>query len=207
MKTTRFLWLIIALFSLQLTAQNKNKEEEKANAPSSISLQELVKNKSSNYVITAEHVSRTSGIHHIYLRQAINGLEVYGTESSVHLDQSGSAIQTHNKFLHDIQATVKSSSIGVNSSQAISSVANQMGYKVSDLRELENKGGINQQSVYSKAGISKTEIPVKLMYYYKKGEGTIMVWELSIAEVNSDDWWNFRVDAATGTIIIKKTGP
>ena len=204
MKTTKLLWLCFILFSLQISAQKKNKEEEKANAPSSISLESLIKEKNSNYVITAEHVSRTSGIHHMYLRQAINGLEVYGTESSVHLDQSGTAILTHNKFLHDIQATVKSSSIGVNSSQAISSVANQMGYEISDLRQLENKGGINQQAVYSKAGISKTEIPVKLMYYYNKGEGTIMVWELSIAEVNSDDWWNFRVDAATGRIVDKE---
>ena len=41
------------------------------------------------------------------------------------------------------------------------------------------------------------------MYYYQEGIGTSMVWELSIAELNSSDWWNFRVDANTGQILDK----
>ncbi len=196
------------MLSLQLTAQQKNPEKEKEAAlaaaqPSAISLQNLIKQKSDSYVITKEHTSRISGVHHVYLRQAINGLEVYGTESGVHLDKTGKVLMEHNKFLKDINATLKNSSQGVTARAAITSVANQMGYKISNLQEVKSIGGKNKAAVFNKAGISSEEIPVKLMYYYRKGIGTQLVWELSIAEKTSPDWWNFRVDAATGKIIDK----
>lgn len=201
--------LFMCLMALQLSAQNTNPEKEKqerqqrAETRSTISLAELLTQKTNTYVIYKEHTSRTSGIHHVYLRQAINGLEVYGTESSVHFDKTGALFLEHNKFLNDVQATVKSSAQGISARQAIVSVANQMGYQIDDLQETERIGGINKAAVYNKAGISSEVIPVKLMYYYREGIGTYLVWELSIAETTSSDWWNFRVDAATGTIIDK----
>ena len=63
-----------------------------------------------------------------------------------------------------------------------------MNYKISNLKQLELKKGINQKALYNKAGISIENIPVKLMYYYRKGKKLLKIWELSIAEVNSSDW-------------------
>src|SRR5690606_11366652 len=108
-----------------------------------------------------------------------------------------------NKFLSDIGATLKNSSQGITARAAIASVANQMGYKISDLQEIKSIGGKNKAALFNKAGISSEDIPTKLMYYYREGIGTQLVWELSIAEKTSSDWWNFRVDAATGKIIDK----
>ncbi len=204
MKVTKLLMVLLCFFSIQLFAQQKkSNSKSKAESKSQISLKELVQTKSSDYVITAEHTSSTSRVHHMYLRQAINGLEVYGTESSLHLEKNGSVIMDHNNFLEDVQSTVISNSASLSSEQAISSVANQMGYKISNLQQLKNEGGINQKAVYTKSGVSTENIPVKLMYYYRPGLGTIKVWELSIAEIDSDDWWNFRVDASSGVIIDK----
>jgi hypothetical protein len=208
MKKFKLILMMLCLTSLQLLAQQKNSEKEKdaalqATEQSSVSLAAMVQNKSTDYVITQENVSRNSGIRHIYLRQAINGLEVYGTESSVHFDKTGKVLVEHNKFLADVQATVKNSSQSIDASAAIASVATQMSYKISNLTELKNIGGINKAAVFNKAGISLVDIPVKLMYYYRKGIGTQLVWELSIAETTSTDWWNFRVDASNGKIIDK----
>lgn len=208
MKKLTLLLVLLCFLPVQLNSQHKNPEKEKQAAqdavrPSTISLNKLIKQKSNTYVITKEHVSRISGIRHVYLRQAINGLEVYGTESSVHIDRSGKVVVEHNKFLADVQATVRNSSQGISARQAISSVARQMGYSVSNLQELKNKGGKNQAAIFNKAGISSENIPVKLMYYYQPGKGTTLVWELSVAEKTSSDWWNFRVDASSGKIIDK----
>ena len=41
------------------------------------------------------------------------------------------------------------------------------------------------------------------MYYYQEGIGTRLIWELSVQETATSDWWNFRVDAGTGAIIDK----
>jgi hypothetical protein len=203
MKLTKLLILVLSLVSVQLIAQKTNEKKNYTGSHANISLEQLIQTNSNDYVITSEHVSSLSGIHHFYLRQAINGLEVYGTESSVHKDQYGNVILSHNKFIDDIQRTVKSSSVGLNAQQVITSVANQMGYQISNLQQLSSERGINQKSLFNKGGISSEDIPVKLMYYYREGVGTVKVWELSIAELTSSDWWNFRVDATTGQIIDK----
>ena len=206
-KSTLFL-MVLCLLTLQLSAQQKKAEKEKerermAMEPSMVSLEELIAKKSNTYAITKETVSRLSGVRHVYLRQAINGLEIYGTESSVHFDKAGKVLIAHNRFLKDAAATVTSSAQGITAEQAITSVAAQMGYRIVDLRQIKSIGGQNKAAVFNKAGISSEDIPVKLMYYYREGIGTQLVWELSIAEVTSSDWWNFRVDAATGAIIDK----
>lgn len=186
-----------------MSAQKLSKDNQKGTEQSTVSLENLVKQQSPDYVIYKEHVSRTSGIRHVYVRQAINGMEIYGTESSVHFKANGEFFLSHNKFLRNAQATVQSAAVGINASQAIQSVANQMGYQVTSLQQLRSEGGENQKAVFNKAGISTTEIPVKLMYYYREGHGTTMVWELAISETDSSDWWNFRVDASSGQIIDK----
>lgn len=208
MKKPTLLLVFLSVLTLQLTAQQKNPEKEKEEArlatmPSSISLEQLITQKSDSYVITNENVSRISGVRNVYLRQAINGMEIYGTESSVHFDRSGKALMINNRFLADAPTTLKSSSQGITARQAIVSVSSQMGYKVSNLQEIENIGGKNKAAVFNEAGISSRDIPTKLMYYYKEGVGTQLIWELSIAENTSSDWWNFLVDASTGRILDK----
>ncbi|MBE9490533.1 MAG: hypothetical protein IMY67_09595, partial [Bacteroidetes bacterium] len=151
------------LHPVQLSNSNDNETN---------SLAKLIEKKSSNYVITSEHISSTSGVRHIYLRQAINGLEVFGTESSIHIDANKKVIASHNNFIKEINASVKSSSVGISAKQAVISVSQQMGYSLSNLQNLEPSVGINQKSIFNKAGISGTEIPVKLMYYCREGIGT-----------------------------------
>lgn len=209
MKKSKLLLMLFCMLTLQLSAQHKNPEKEKqaaqqATKASTASLEKLIAQKSNAYVVTNENVSKKSGIRHVYLRQAINGLEVYGTESSVHFDKTGKVLTEHNKFLADVQATLKNSVQGIDARAAIAAVANQMGYKISNLQEIKSIGGKNKAAVFNKADISLVDIPVKLMYYYREGIGTQLVWELSIAEKTSTDWWNFRVDAVTGKIIDKE---
>src|SRR5690554_3566173 len=184
MKKSKLLFLALLALNVQLSAQHKNPEKEKqtdqmATQPSSIPLEQVIKQNSDSYVITAENVSRVSGIRNVYLSQAIGGLEIHGTESSIHFDRTGNVLKENNKFLTDAQATLKNSSLGISARQAITSVAGQMGYKISNLQEIKQIGGINKAAVFNKADISSRDIPVKLIYYYKEGSGTQLVWELS----------------------------
>ncbi len=221
-----FLTLLFVVSALtQLNAQKNKKAQKKSNLPAvSLSdvqnnhqtdflnvdeyLKSLVTSKKLNtadaqYIITSQHISRTSGTKHIYFNQAIGGLMVYGTESDLHIGSDGTTIKAYNTFVKDIAAQLVISSGNISAAQAINSVAQQMGYAVFDLQEIERKGTPNQEVLFNKAGISITDIPVKLMYYYREGYGVTLVWELSVEEIDSSDWWNFRINANTGTIIDK----
>lgn len=201
-------FILFSMMAHQFSAQNKDQKRKDQTSQSltkqsTESLAELIKLPNGPIIITHENVSRLSGTRNVYLRQAINGIEVSGTESSIHFDKTGKILAEHNRLLADIRATLKNSSQGISAHQAITSVAGQMGYKIANLQEIQSLGGNNKAAVFNKADISSENIPVKLMYYFKEGSGTQLVWELSIAEKTSSDWWNFRVNAATGQIIDK----
>ena len=189
---------------LHTNAQIQSQPNNNSLNQQGVNLIKLVQDKDAqnvSYIITAQHTSRTSGIHHMYLRQAVNGIEIIGTESSIHKTQDGTIVKKHNSFVKDIDTTVKNTSPGISSSQAINGVAQQMGYTISSLQEIERKGTINQEKLYNKAGISVSDIPVKLAYLYQQGLGTTLVWQLSVEEIDSTDWWEFIVNASTGAII------
>ena len=158
-----------------------------------------------DYVITSEHVSSLSDMHHIYYRQAINNIEVQGTESSLHLASDGTFVTAHSdNLIKEISGAVKSSASSLNAAQAIQAIANQMNYgTITNLKEITSSKSTNTAKLFNNGGISGVDIPAKQMYYVVPNDGIRMVWEISIQELNSSDWWNFRVDANTGVIIDK----
>src|SRR5690606_22633220 len=127
----------------------------------------LIKQKNNSYVITNDYVSKKTGIRHVYLRQAVDGIEVQGTESSIHFDASGTVIVSHNNLLENIQSTIINKSVALDASQAITSVDNQMNYPLNKLEIIKSEGNKNKQAIYNKAGISSENIPIKLMYYFR----------------------------------------
>ena len=202
MKIKQIIQVLIVLFCVTLTAQKS--DNKKQQATSSISLEKLLQQKSNAITITHQHTSSVSGIKHIYLRQAINGIGVYGTESSIHTDVSGKTIVTHNNFKNKLSNTITSNSPSLTASGAIYTVANSMGYSINGLEEIAYEGGASKKTLFNKGGISERDIPAKLLYHYSKKTGTRITWELSIKETTGSDWWNFYVDAVSGEILYKE---
>ncbi|MBT8270727.1 MAG: M36 family metallopeptidase, partial [Bacteroidia bacterium] len=198
-KSSVFLTLLF-LFTLTTTAQ-KEKSNSADNNSSTESLDQLIKQNPNDYIITSEHVSSTSGIKHTYIRQAINGIEIVGTESSLHIDKRGKILSQHNNSVANILSTVRNTSAGLTQKQAVSAVASQKGYPLKELRETRSEEGISREMRFNDGGISRREIPVKLKYLYSKENGTNLVWELSIEEIDSPNYYNFYVDATTGNIL------
>jgi len=199
---------VLIVFTILLASITSNAQTQ--NVQINTELQKLVEKEAlassdvTDYVITAEHTSSLSNVHHVYYKQAISGIEVNGTESSIHF-KDGKVLIAHNNFLKNISSEVRSGrSPGMSAKQAIEAVSRKMAYRfMSELTLLDEKNNTSQQVVFSSGGISDTDIPARLVYHYKPKYGIYLVWELSIAEVNTSDWWNFQVDATSGEIISK----
>ena len=166
MKIKQIIQVLVVLFCVSLNAQKQdsNKQQER----SGISLETLVKQKSNAITITHQHTSSVSGIKHTYLRQAINGIGVYGTESSLHTDSSGKTIVTHNNFIKTLSSTVSSNSASLSASDAIYAVASSMNYSINGLEEITYEGGTSKKTLFNGGNISERDIPAKLLYYYSK---------------------------------------
>ncbi|MDX1471806.1 MAG: M36 family metallopeptidase, partial [Flavobacteriaceae bacterium] len=200
MKKSITLFILSLFFSLFTYAQRSNSNN--TSRPSQIEdLEQLVRQNPDDFIITSEHVSSLSGIRHVYVRQAISGLEVVGTESSFHMDKYGEVLSQNNNMVENLKSTVRGSSSSLNQGQAIKALARQKNYALQELRETNSAAGKARQMRFNNAGISKREIPVKLMYLYSEESGTHLVWEISVEEIDSPNYYNFYIDASTGNIL------
>ncbi|RLD27299.1 MAG: hypothetical protein DRI70_04665, partial [Bacteroidetes bacterium] len=203
MKKRNLLMVCALVFGLsaQVVAQNVNQIINQQ------IIQLLENNKIStqdtNWVVTNQHISSTSGIHHIYYRQTLNGIEIYGSESSVHLFPNGEVLKANSSFIANTQSKATG---GANPSftavQAVQSAADHFNYNnTGDISVISLENNIAQETILSKGSISLSDIPARLVYQMNQNEELVLAWDLSIEEVAQQNWWSVRVDAASGAIV------
>ncbi len=156
-----------------------------------------------NWQITNEHTSNTSGVKHIYYTQTLNGIQINGTQSSIHLLPNGEVLKSNNKFVGEVLNKVQgNTSAAITAPQAVQYAASYFGYTVSEeLSVINRKSDSSQETVMSNGGISKSDIPAKLVYQLTATNALVLAWDLSIQENAQENWWSVRVDATTGEIV------
>ena len=158
----------------------------------------------SDYVITSQHTSNTSGVHHIYYRQQIDGIQIYGAEASVHTSAQGKLIAAHNKFIPDVRARLSGSrSPQLNVIQALQKAAQHLGMGSASARILTTNTDTQRTTTLEAPAIARSVIAAKLMYHFDEKLGARLAWDLSIEAKESVHWWNVRVDAASGELLDK----
>ncbi|MEZ4859392.1 MAG: M36 family metallopeptidase [Flavobacteriaceae bacterium] len=157
------------------------------------------------WVITSQHTSRTSGILHVYYSQILNGIEIYGTQSSIHSLPNGQVFKANNHFIKDVtQKAAGQTTATIDAVQAVQAAANYFGYSVSEnLSVISQKSTLNKETILSKGGISKSDIPARLVYQITQDGRLALAWDVSIEEIAQQNWWSVRIDASTSEIIDK----
>lgn len=155
------------------------------------------------FVITNQNTSKVSGITHVYFTQTVNGIPVYGSESSIHLGENNKILKVNNGFVANSQA--KSAGItvpGLTAAQAVQAAASQLGYSLNkSLNIVTDLSGTSPKFVLSDGGISLSDIPVELTYQKMEDGSLVLAWNLSIEETAQENWWSVRVNAGSGAIV------
>jgi len=200
--TIGLLLCLITIAPLSVIAQNISQSID-------VELAHLVQNgtllaQDAQWELTSDHISSASGVHHAYYRQVVNGFQVYGTESSIHILANGQVLTKNNRFIDKTVSKVTGTAPSLTAIDAVVAAAGQFNYNFTEgLSVIESYGGINQSTLLSDGGISLSPIPAKLMYQLNESNKLVLVWDLSIQEISRQDWWNARIDAATGGIVDK----
>lgn len=155
--------------------------------------------------ITSQHISSTSHINHIYFNQTLHGIQILYTDSSIHLYPNGKELASNNKFIKGCSnRSIGRSTPSLKAKKVVELVADQLNYTLTEpLKVLKKKQGVQNETLFSNGGISKSDIPVKLKYWRNEDDKLVLVWELSILENSMEHSWNVLADASTGTIINK----
>ena len=198
----RLILLLSCLSMTSLVAQeNKIVQNE---LQKRVSLGELTTSDIADWGITSEHVSRTSGVHHIYYRQQIDGIQIYGAEASVHQAQNGRMVASHSSFIKNAKNYVFGNRTPqLNAIQAVDRAAQQLGMGGASARVVTTSNDVKRTTILEASSISRSPIPAKLMYHYSEKGGMRLAWDLSIESKSTVNWWNVRIDATTGELLDK----
>ena len=201
--TFRLFLGILFVFSGQMIAQNTVQSID-------YQLEQLLEQnkitpQDASWQITDQNVSRASNVSHVYYRQVFNGLQIYGTESGLHLLPSGKVLSANNRFINNLANKSNGATTpGLTAIQAIQAAASQLNYNITDdLSVISKKQGPSQETMISEGGISLSPIPAKLMYQLNQSNELVLAWDISIEEVAQKNWWSMRIDATTGAIVDK----
>ncbi len=155
-----------------------------------------------NMVVKDRYTSPHNQVTHIYLRQRLNGIEVFNGDININIDREGRVISLGNRFVPHLSRAVNSKSPLLTPVTAVKQAARHLNLTVTQsLVVRQNIGGASQKTLLSNGGISRNDIPVRLMYQPGTQSGVRLAWNLSLRLKNNRDWWNMTVDAVTGEVL------
>src|SRR5262245_22326537 len=152
-------------------------------------------------VVTDQYTTEHNGVTHIYLRQAIGGIEVLGTEVNVNVARDGSVMNAGGRFTA-ATAKARSRAVRIDAPQALRAAARHLGLALREAPAVTSqKGGPASAQVLTAPGASSEPVPAQLVYKLMASGEVRLAWQIEIEETGGEHWWNVQVDAETAEVL------
>ncbi len=153
-------------------------------------------------IITDQYTDQHIGVTHIYLRQVVNGIEIFNANSSMHINKAGNLISIQNAFVPDALSKINTMVPSIGVSAALTSAGNEVEM---NLQPVLNKGDVpmqHNQVAFMDANVSPEPVKAKL-FYVNTEEGLKLSYNVEVYNKTTNDWWNVRVNALNGEVLEK----
>ncbi len=154
----------------------------------------------SDWVIYNEHSSEKFGVTYMYLRQRVNGIELYNSGGTFAI-KGGQVFFSGDRMTRDIDKMPLSGTATITAEESIGFAANQLGLgSIGAVEKLKSNKRLGKYIFES--DVSMEQIPVKQVYVPTE-DGLRLAWNLNIYESSQQHWWSVSIDAITGVILTK----
>lgn len=155
-------------------------------------------------VVRDTHVNRASGARHLYLGQEVHGIEVQNAILALTLAPDGRVVHVGSRLEGDVsRRAAAADSPAFAAPDAVRFAATALG--LGEPSNLSVQGAESfapdRATLLTPGGISRDDIPVRLVYQPLADGRLRLAWDLTIATLDSQHWWNVRIDATTGRML------
>lgn len=139
---------------------------------------------------------------HLYLRQQIDGIDVFGGEVSISVDAQGRTRTVADRLIRGTRDRLTNRVPTLTARQAILAAAEHLGIEPeAPLRMQRREGGVARAVVFGAPDLSRDLIPAKLGYVLVPTGALRLAWNLVIRTPDGLHWWNLHVDSGTGRVL------
>jgi extracellular elastinolytic metalloproteinase len=151
--------------------------------------------------ISAQSHSRHNGISHIQFQQQLGGIDVYGGVLLVNVARDGRILSVDNDFAPDLARRARARVPKLTAQQAVTRAAEALGLAAPRaLQVREQTADASRRTVFAPSGVSKRDIPARLVYVARRTGPVRLAWDLPI-ETDQEHYWQIQVDAVGGHVL------
>jgi hypothetical protein len=156
-----------------------------------------------NYVITDQYTDKRGGITHVYVRQVVNGIEVFNANSGFHY-LNGKVVSFSNGFVADAVNHTSTTEASIGTSRALQIAGGEVEMAVAAAMSKNDVvlSKNNRELIINDPVVSEEPIKTKL-YYLNTEKGLVLSYNVELFNDETNDWWNVRIDANTGSVLEK----
>ncbi|HMC98387.1 MAG TPA: M36 family metallopeptidase, partial [Flavobacteriales bacterium] len=137
-----------------------------------------------------------NGLHHIFLRQRWQGIEVWNGDIAIHMSADGSLLKLNNGAWSHMSKRVNATEPLLSAEEALRSVLAKTvpGMPAPALVASEDGG---KRMTYDGSALGNEPVRVQLVYQ-PVGDRLLLAWNVNHYVPGGSHWWNVRIDALTG---------
>ncbi len=154
-------------------------------------------------LITDQYTETTTGVSHVYVRQVVNGIEVFNGNAALHISQNGVVLNQWSHFVANAYHHVQMSKPSVGVAVALASAGTEAEMNVQTALGKADIPLQNNEAIISDVNVSPEPIKTKLFYLIDAKGNLLLTYNVELYNQETNDWWNFRVDATTGLVLEK----
>ncbi len=152
--------------------------------------------------VTDEYTTQHNGVTHVWLQQQYNGIPVFNALFGLHQLPGGEIAHVGHRFEAGLAGRINTTAPSLSAYKALELAMAHLGFSGFAVPSLRQK--VNDRNfIFEGGAISKSAIPVSICYTPMPDGRVHLAWTMVIAQANTADIWNLRVDAQTGLIINK----
>jgi hypothetical protein len=152
---------------------------------------------SNEIIVNSSSLDKRTDIKHYYFKQLVNGIEVFNSQSSIHIDKNGNivskniALKSNTELANTLKIDASSAlNIALGEAKIVKNVLNKSALTNNASFKIINKN-VSSESINGK--------PV----FYEKNNQLFAAWEIEVLNDETNDWLNLIIDGQDGSIIDK----
>lgn len=158
----------------------------------------------SEWRVTDHYATEHNGVTHVYFQQQLAGIGVHAGILNVNVSSDGRVFNPGSRFVPNLADSVNALAPLITAETAVRSAADSLGLEAPEaISPVQTIGGPSQAVVFSGAGLSMRDIPVKLVLLPVGTSDVRLAWDVQI-EPDDQHYWQVQVDAISGRTL-KKT--
>ncbi len=157
--------------------------------------------------VARRHRSEKTGATHLALQQYANGIEIFQSEYSFHLDRRGAIIAAAGELIPGAERASNPDRPRLSSTEALDKAAGFAGARIEGSLKTRKRDGVSNlsQTISNEEGgkIFNRDVEARLVYFPLTAERLVLAWELILWMRETPDTYLILIDAERGSLLYR----